>query len=182
LVEVSPNAKPPVCKICDYGKFNFERHKKEKLQKKHQSVMTIKEIRFSANTDKHDTEFKCRHLKQFLLDGHKIKVTVIYKGRMITHPEIGQKLMEEILSKILEVGKLESSPRMEGKFFIAYLIPDKNKITAYKEKLKHLNESEQNIKPEAKKAAVQKPIEEKVNIDGKIEMNTEAKENIEEKN
>ena len=138
LVEVSPNAKPPVCRICDFGKFIFEKHKREKLQKKHQSVMTVKEIRFNANTDKHDTEFKCKHLKQFLIDGHKVKATVIYKGRMITHPETGRKLMDEILSKLVEFGKLEAQPKMEGKFLIAYLLPDKQKINVYKEKQKHL--------------------------------------------
>lgn len=135
LVEISPNAKPPVCKIIDYGKYNYERQKKEKLQKKNQSVMTVKEIRFNANTDTHDIEFKTRHLKQFLMEGHKVKATVIYKGRMITHPEFGKQLMDEILEKLLEVGKIESAPKLEGKMLTSYLVPDKNKIQVYKIKL-----------------------------------------------
>jgi len=96
--------------------------------------MTVKEIRFNANTDTHDTDFKTRHLRQFLIDGHKIKATVIYKGRMITHPEIGQKLMNEILEVLSEVGKLEAPPKLEGKMLVSYLIPDKNKIQAFKSK------------------------------------------------
>lgn len=134
LVEISANAKPPVCKIIDYGKYNYERHKKEKLQKKNQVVMTVKEIRFNANTDTHDIDFKTRHLKQFLMEGHKVKATVLFKGRMITHPEFGRKLMDEILEILLEVGKIESPPKLEGKMLTAYLVPDKNKITAYKAK------------------------------------------------
>jgi translation initiation factor IF-3 len=135
LVEIAPNSNPPVCKIIDYGKYNYERQKKEKLQKKHQVTMVVKEIRFNANTDKHDIEFKTRHLIQFLLDGHKVKASITYKGRMITHPEIGEKLMQEVLAKVLEVGKLESQPRMDGKLLVAYLLPDKHKIITYKEKL-----------------------------------------------
>jgi translation initiation factor IF-3 len=135
LVEIAPNSNPPVCKIIDYGKYNYERQKKEKLAKKNQVTMVVKEIRFNANTDKHDIEFKSRHLRQFLLEGHKVKASITYKGRMITHPEIGQKLMEQVLENVLELGKLESPPRMEGKLLIAYLLPDKHKVHAYKEKL-----------------------------------------------
>jgi len=134
LVEIAPNAKPPVCKIIDYGKFNYERQKKEKLAKKHQQVMQVKEIRFNANTDIHDVEFKVKHLKQFLLDGHKVKASVIYKGRMITHPEIGRELMDRIVERLLEVGKLESEPKMDGKALVAFFVPDKQKISALKSK------------------------------------------------
>ncbi|HEY5536783.1 MAG TPA: translation initiation factor IF-3 [Ignavibacteria bacterium] len=135
LVEIAPNSSPPVAKIIDYGKYNYERQKKDKLAKKNQVTMNVKEIRYNANTDTHDFEFKSRHLRQFLLDGHKVKASITYKGRMITHPEIGQKLMQEVLERVLELGKLESNPRMEGKLLIAYILPDKNKIQLYKEKL-----------------------------------------------
>lgn len=134
LVEISPNIDIPVCKIIDYGKFNYERQKKEKLQKKHQTVMTVKEIRFNANTDTHDVEFKTRHLRQFLLDGHKVKACVIYRGRMITHIEIGEKLMNDVLESLQDIGKLESPPKLEGKMLVAYIIPDKKKIAAIKAK------------------------------------------------
>ena len=104
--------------------------------------MTVKEIRFNANTDKHDIEFKTKHLKQFLLDGHKVKINVIYKGRMITHPETGEELMKEIINNLNEVGKQESAPKMEGKMLVAYFLPDKNKIQAYKSKLNQATTSE----------------------------------------
>lgn len=149
LVEISPNARPPVCKIADYGKYNYERQKKEKLTKKNQTVVTIKEIRFNANTDTHDIDFKTKHLKQFLLDGHKVKADVVFKGRMITHPEIGRKLMDEVLAELLEIGKLESPPKMEGKMLVAYLVPDKNKVVTYKAK--------QAKQPQNKEITAEKP-------------------------
>jgi len=130
LIEISPNSNPPVCRIADYGKFNYERQKKEKEAKKHQVVMTVKEVRFNPNTDKHDIEFKTKHLYQFLMEGHKVKAYVMFKGRMITHPEFGRKLMDDIVNKLSEVGKLEAPPKMEGKQLIAYFMPDKVKITA----------------------------------------------------
>lgn len=136
LVEISPNSKPPVCKIVDYGKFNYERQKKEKLAKKHQHVMHIKEIRFNPNTDKHDIEFKTKHLRQFLMEGHKVKAYIMFKGRMITHPEIGRKLMDEIVENLNDIGKLESPPKMEGKQLFAYFLPDKKKLISQKENLK----------------------------------------------
>ncbi len=139
LVEIAPNSKPPVCKVIDYGKYNYERQKKDKLQKKNQSVMTVKEIRFNANTDDHDIDFKTKHLRQFLFDGHKVKTSVLYKGRMITHPEIGQKLMEEVLAKVLDIGKLESKPKLEGKMLTTYVVPDKNKIAVFNSKIAKMN-------------------------------------------
>ena len=132
LVEIAANSKPPVCKVIDYGKYNYEKQKKDKLQKKNQNVMTVKEIRFNANTDSHDIEFKTKHLRQFLLDGHKVKASVLYKGRMITHPEIGQKLMDEVIEKLMDIGKIDSKPKLEGKMLTCFLVPDKNKITSYK--------------------------------------------------
>ncbi len=134
LIEIAPKSKPPVCRITDYGKYSYEKQKREKLSKKNQSVMVVKEIRFNANTDKHDTEFKCKHIRQFLLDGHKVKASVVYKGRMITHPEIGQKLMNEVLDKLKDIGKVESPPKMEGKMLMTYLVPDKAKIASLKDK------------------------------------------------
>ena len=135
LVEISAASKPPVCKIVDYGKFNYERQKKEKLAKKNQHVMNIKEIRFNPNTDTHDIDFKTKHLRQFLIEGHKVKAYVTFKGRMITHPEIGRKLMDDIVEKLNDIGKLEAPPRMEGKQLFAYFLPDKVKIQAVKDTL-----------------------------------------------
>ncbi len=132
LIEINPNSKPPVCKIAEYGKYNYERQKREKLAKKNQANIELKEIRFNPNTDKHDIEFKTKHLRQFLIEGHKVKATVTFKGRMITHPEFGKQLMADIVAKLEDISKIESPPRMEGKQLIAYFIPDKNKIQILK--------------------------------------------------
>ena len=137
LIEVSPNSKPPVCKIGDFGKFNYEKQKKEKEQKKHKSAQ-LKEIRFHPNTDTHDLEFKSRHLKEFLLQGHKVKVTVIFIGRMMVHQDIGKKLLEEVIEKLEEIARVEQPPKLEGRHMTTILIPDKKKIEQYNKNLKNL--------------------------------------------
>lgn len=147
LIEISPNSKPPVCKIADYGKYTYEKAKREKMQKKSQVVMHLKEIRFNPTTDSHDVEFKTKHLRHFLMEGHKVKAVITYKGRMITHPEIGKRLMDEILAKLSDIGKLEGPPKMEGRQLIAYLVPDKAKVKAILDKQekdnKHVKENGQ---------------------------------------
>ena len=135
LIEISPSAKPPVCKIGDFGKFNYEKQKKEKEQKKSKSSTQVKEIRFHPNTDTHDLEFKCRHLREFLIQGHKVKATVIFIGRMMVHQDLGRKLMDEVLEKLVEVGKIEQPPKMEGRYMTAMLVPDKKKVEDYKRSL-----------------------------------------------
>jgi translation initiation factor IF-3 len=172
LVEIAPNSKPPVCKVIDFGKYNYERQKKDKLQKKNQNVMTVKEIRFNANTDSHDIDFKTKHLRQFLFDGHKVKASVLYKGRMITHPEIGQKLMEDVLAKVLDIGKLESKPKLEGKMLSTYLVPDRNKIQVYNAKLAKMNK----IKVKTETTGKSEPEEintENINTDPETETSKE---------
>jgi translation initiation factor IF-3 len=168
LVEIAPNSKPPVCKVIDYGKYNYERQKKDKLQKKNQNVMTVKEIRFNANTDDHDIDFKTKHLRQFLFDGHKVKTSVLYKGRMITHPEIGQKLMEEVLAKVLDIGKLESKPKLEGKMLTTYVVPDRNKIMVFNSKIAKMNK----VKVTTETTDTVKTDQETV-VDENIKINTE---------
>lgn len=150
LIEVSPNAKPPVVRIGDFGKYNYEKQKKEKEQKKSKTTTQLKEIRFHPNTDTHDMDFKCRHLTEFLIQGHKVKATIIFIGRMMVHQDIGRKLMDEILEKLSVVGKIEQMPKMEGRFMTAMLIPDKKKIEDYKKTLVKTEEpaAEQTVKPE----------------------------------
>ncbi|MBK7253992.1 MAG: translation initiation factor IF-3 [Ignavibacteria bacterium] len=157
LVEISATSKPPVCKIVDYGKFNYERQKKEKLAKKNQHVMHIKEIRFNPNTDTHDIDFKTKHLRQFLIEGHKVKAYVMFKGRMITHPEIGRKLMSDIVEKLNDIAKLESPPRMEGKQLFAYFLPDKNKIQLHKD---NVSKEKKQLAKTAEKKETSNPITE----------------------
>ena len=159
LVEISPNAKPPVCKIIDYGKFNYERQKKEKLAKKNQSVMHVKEIRFNPNTDDHDVDFKTKHLREFLIEGHKVKATVMFRGRMITHPEIGRDLMQNVLSKLEDIGKLEAPPKMEGKQLIAYVTPDRAKVKAMLDREAKEKKMEEKLRQREMKK--EEPAEEK---------------------
>lgn len=130
LIEVSPNSKPPVCKIGDFGKFNYEKQKKEKEQKKHKTAQ-LKEIRFHPNTDTHDLEFKSRHLMEFLLEGHKVKVTVIFIGRMMVHQDLGKNLLDGVIERLSEVAKVEQPPKLEGRHMTTMLVPDKQKIDQY---------------------------------------------------
>lgn len=192
LIEISPTSKPPVCKIADYGKYNYERQKKEKSAKKHQHVMHIKEIRFNPNTDTHDIDFKTKHLRQFLIEGHKVKAFVMFKGRMITHPEIGRKLMDDIVEKLNDIGKLESPPKMEGKQLFAYFLPDKNKIQLQKDssvkpkKAEPLKPKEDTEEPSKAKEGTEEPttkiiseeIKPKENQDAENEIQPGSKEEI----
>jgi translation initiation factor IF-3 len=145
LIEISPNSKPPVCKVADFGKFNYEKQKKEKEQKKHKTTSQVKEIRFHPNTDTHDLDFKSKHLMEFLIQGHKVKATVIFIGRMMVHQEIGRKLLEGVLEKLTEVGKIEQSPKLEGRHMTTMLIPDKKKIEQYLKTHKRSESETENI-------------------------------------
>lgn len=152
LIEISPNSKPPVCKIGDFGKYNYEKQKKEKDQKKHKSASQVKEIRFHPNTDTHDLEFKSRHLREFLIQGHKVKATVIFIGRMMVHQEIGRRLLDSVLEKLQEVGKIEQPPKLEGRHMTTTLIPDKKKIEQYVKNQKKAAAESRIPEPETKKA------------------------------
>jgi translation initiation factor IF-3 len=130
LVEIVPTITPPVCKIIDFGKYKYEQQKKEKIQKKNQIVVHLKEVRFHPNTDVHDFEFKARHARGFLLDGHKVKATVAFKGREIAYREFGQNLIDRLTEKISDVSKIDQPIHMEGKNMIVVYMPDKSKKKA----------------------------------------------------
>jgi translation initiation factor IF-3 len=127
LVEIVPTATPPVCKIIDFGKFKYELAKKDKIQKKHQHVSLLKELRFHPNTDVHDFDFKARHARQFLLDGHKVKATVVFKGREITYKVKGEDLLARLIEKLVDVSKIDQPAHMEGRSMILILSPDRKK-------------------------------------------------------
>jgi translation initiation factor IF-3 len=127
LVEIVPTITPPVCKIIDFGKYKYEQQKKEKIQKKNQIVVHLKEVRFHPNTDVHDFEFKARHARAFLLEGHKVKATVAFKGREIAYREFGQNLIDRLTEKISDVSKIDQPVHMEGKNMIVVYMPDKSK-------------------------------------------------------
>ena len=123
LMEVAPNARPPVCKILDYGKFKYEKKKKETTAKKKQSTIKVKEIQLRPNTDEHDLKYKMENFKKFLEGGDKVKITMIFKGRQMAHTQIGMRLMQEIRTKMLEFGTVEYEPRMEGRKIIMIFAP-----------------------------------------------------------
>jgi len=125
LVEISPNAKPPVCKIIDYKKFLFEQKKKQKELKSKQSKVTIKEIRFGPNTEDHDFQFKLKHAKGFLSDGAKVKAFVFFKGRSIVFKDRGSILLLKFAQELEDYGVIEQMPKLEGKKMIMMINPKK---------------------------------------------------------
>lgn len=127
LVEISPKAKPPVCKIIDYKKFLYEQKKREKSLKSKATKVTIKEIRFGPQTDEHDYEFKKKHALKFLQDGAKLKAFVFFKGRSIIFKEQGQILLLKLAQELEEYGKVEQLPKLEGKRMIMFIAPKKVK-------------------------------------------------------
>jgi translation initiation factor IF-3 len=127
LVEISPNAEPPVCKIIDYQKYLYQQKKKAKEMKANASKVTIKEIRFGPNTDEHDFQFKLKHAQSFLEEGSKVKAYVFFKGRSILFSEQGEKLLLRFAVELENYGKAEQMPKLEGKRMIMMIAPVKKK-------------------------------------------------------
>ena len=125
LVEISPTAQPPVCRIMDYGKYLYEQEKKERAAKKHQKVITIKEVKFRINVDEHDYEFKKNHVLRFLDEGDKVKATIFFRGREMTHTNLGREILDRLIKDIGDKGIVEFRPRMEGNTLHAILAPKK---------------------------------------------------------
>ncbi len=123
LVEIAPNASPPVCKIIDYGKFKYQQAKKEQEARKHQTVIHVKEVKLRPTTDDHDFEFKVRHICRFLEEGNKAKVTVEFKGREVTYAERGREILKRVLKVTQDVSVVEFPPKMEGKKLFMILAP-----------------------------------------------------------
>ena len=127
LVEISPKAAPPVCKILEYKKFLYEQKKREKVLKAKTTKVVVKEIRFGPNTDEHDYEFKKKHAEKFLLEGVKLKAFVFFKGRSIVFKEKGQILLLRLAQDLEEIGRVEQMPTLEGKKMIMFITPKKTK-------------------------------------------------------
>lgn len=125
LVEVSPNAEPPVCRIMDYGKYKFEINKKQQAAKKKQKQVQIKEIKFRPRTEEGDYKTKVRHLREFLEEGDKAKVTLRYRGREFAHPELGMQLLERVAKDLEDISTIEQMPKMEGRQMVMMLAPKK---------------------------------------------------------
>ena len=115
LVEVAPTAAPPVCRIIDYSRYKYEQEKREKEARKKQKIVHIKELRLGPKNGEHDYQFKLRHLEDFLKRGDKVKVTMMFRGREMTHTDIGRKMLERLASDISSIGEIEESPRLEGR-------------------------------------------------------------------
>ena len=123
LVEISPNAKPPVCKIMDFGKFKYEQQKRESEARKKQKTIEVKEVKFRPNTDTHDYDVKMRNVFKFLEAGDKVKVTLRFRGREMAHQDLGRNLLQRISEDVKEVGKVENMPKIEGRQMIMIIGP-----------------------------------------------------------
>lgn len=125
LVEVSPTAKPPVCRIMDYGKFLFEKNKQRQVAKKKQKQVQIKEVKFRPGTEEGDYQVKLRNLVRFLNEGDKAKITLRFRGREMAHQELGLKLLNRVEQDLIELGTVEQRPRMEGRQMVMVIAPKK---------------------------------------------------------
>jgi translation initiation factor IF-3 len=127
LVEIAPQAKPPVCKIMDYGKYRFEQVKREKETKKNQKVIAIKEVKLRPNIEDHDFETKAKNGERFLKNGNKVKVTIMFRGREITHPDLGRELCARMAQRLGECSSIEKPPKVEGRNMNMILVPKSDK-------------------------------------------------------
>ncbi|SFH35145.1 translation initiation factor IF-3 [Desulfotomaculum arcticum] len=123
LVEVAPQAKPPVCRIMDYGKFRYEQSKREKEAKKKQRIITVKEVKLRPNIEDHDFEVKAKNAIRFLKDGDKVKATIMFRGRQIVHPDLGKQLLDRLAVQVADIANVERTPKLEGKNMIMILAP-----------------------------------------------------------
>jgi len=123
LVEISPNAKPPVVKIMDFGKFKYEQQKRDSEARKKQKIIEVKEVKFRPNTDTHDYDVKMRNVFKFLENGDKVKVTLRFRGREMAHQDLGRKLLLRVAADITELGKIDMMPKMEGRQMVMMINP-----------------------------------------------------------
>jgi translation initiation factor IF-3 len=123
LVEVAPEARPPVCRVMDYGKYKYQQSKRLQQAKKKQKVISVKEIKLRPKTEEHDYQFKTQHVRRFLQDGHKTKVTVVFRGREMAHTELGRQMLDRVAADLQDIGAIEQTPRQEGRNMTMVLSP-----------------------------------------------------------
>lgn len=123
LVEVAPDASPPVCRLMDYGKFRYEEQRRAREARKKQHTLQVKEVKYRPGIEDHDYRFKIRHVRRFLEEGDKVKVTMMFRGRQLAHPELGLGVLERVFGDVEDVGKIESQPIREGRTMIMILAP-----------------------------------------------------------
>ncbi len=125
LVEIAPNATPPVCRVMDYGKYRYQQSKKLQDAKKSQTTIQVKEIRLRPKTEEHDLEVKIKHIKKFLQQNDKVKITMMFRGREIAYTDLGRKIMEAVRDSLMDVGVVEMQPKLEGRNMIMVVVPKK---------------------------------------------------------
>ncbi len=123
LVEVAADARPPVVRMMDYGKYKYEEARKAREARKKQHVIQVKEVKFRPGIEDHDYEFKTRHARRFLEEGNKVKLTMMFRGRQVTHPELGREILQRVVSDLEDVGKVEQAPNFEGRLMSMILAP-----------------------------------------------------------
>ena len=154
LVEISPNANPPVCRLIDYSKFLYQQKKRAKEMKAKQVKVEVKEIRFGPQTDEHDYQFKLKHAKEFLEEGNKVRAYVFFRGRSILFKEQGEVLLLRFANDLEEVGKVESMPSLEGKKMFLYLAPKKAGVAKKSQQVRDREANEAEIKENARQARI----------------------------
>jgi translation initiation factor IF-3 len=147
LVEISPMAKPPVCKIMDYGKFKYTEKKKQNEAKKKQVVVQLKEVKFRPRTEEHDYDVKVKKIREFVAEANKARVTVMFRGREITHRELGQKVLQKIIEDVKDVAVIESAPRMEGRQMFMILAPNPKMLQRQRDQAKAQAQAAQPHRP-----------------------------------
>jgi translation initiation factor IF-3 len=123
LVEISPTAVPPVCRIMDFGKYQYDQQKKTRAAKKHQKVIEVKEIKFRPKVDEHDYQFKKKHIERFIAEGDKVKATIFFRGRENAHPEIGRRILDRLITEVADIAMIEAEPQKEGNQLHTILAP-----------------------------------------------------------
>jgi len=123
LVEISPTAVPPVCRIMDFGKYQYDQQKKTRAAKKHQKVIEVKEIKFRPKVDEHDYQFKKKHIERFIAEGDKVKATIFFRGRENAHPEIGRRILDRLIAEVADIAMTEAEPQKEGNQLHTILAP-----------------------------------------------------------
>jgi len=155
LVEVNPKAHPPVCKVMDFGKYKYEEKKKQADARKRQTIVELKEIKIRPKTDDHDMEFKLKHIRRFLEEGDKVKITCRFRGREITHPETATRQLDIFSERVQDIGTVETTARMEGRTMTLVLAPRVSKAQMMAKR----RQEEVRLKREAQKAAGIEPDE-----------------------
>jgi len=153
LVEVADQARPPVCRIMDYGKYKYEAAQRAKESRKKASHITVKEMKYRPKISGGDFETKTKKVEKFLDEGHKVKITIMFRGREVTHPELGRKILDDIAERVDEIGKVEAYPRLDGRNMTMVLAPDRKKQQSRQSRSARSEQPKADVRPQAEGAA-----------------------------